>query len=79
MFDKRQLEAMVLLGERNMKDAGGSVKFYKLVLKQVLEHLTAGRTLPIDRLAIVVRKYHGSRESLPRKCFSPSSAQLSEN
>ncbi|KAK1779611.1 hypothetical protein QBC45DRAFT_392293 [Copromyces sp. CBS 386.78] len=62
LFDKKQLQKITAPD----KDARRSVDYYKLTLKPVLEHLISGRGFPIDRLTIMVRKYHGSRENMPR-------------
>ncbi|KAK3951381.1 hypothetical protein QBC32DRAFT_215132 [Pseudoneurospora amorphoporcata] len=62
LFDKKQLQEITAPD----KDARRSVGYYKLTFKPVLEYLSSGRAFPIDRLTIMVRKYHGSRENMPR-------------
>ncbi|KAK3347369.1 hypothetical protein B0H65DRAFT_423710 [Neurospora tetraspora] len=60
--DKEQLKTALAPG----KDARESVKHYKRVLLPMLEMLTSGREFPVNRLTIMVRKYQGSRESMPQ-------------
>lgn len=65
VVNEQQLKTALAPG----KDALESVKHYKCALTDVLKLLTYGRQSPIDRLTIMVRKYWGSRESMPRKSF----------
>ncbi|ESA41807.1 hypothetical protein GE21DRAFT_9682 [Neurospora crassa] len=62
VFNEQQLKTALAPG----KDALESVKHYKCELIDVLKLLTCGRKYPIDRLTIMVRKYWGSRESMPQ-------------
>ncbi|KAJ4390406.1 hypothetical protein N0V85_007252 [Neurospora sp. IMI 360204] len=59
---KEQLKTALAPG----KDAWESVGHYKGVLLPILKGLTSGREFPVNRLTIMVRKYHGSRESMPQ-------------
>ncbi|EGO55001.1 hypothetical protein NEUTE1DRAFT_47598 [Neurospora tetrasperma FGSC 2508] len=62
VFNEQQLKTALAPG----KDALESVKHYKCALTDVLKLLTCGRQSPVNRLTIMVRKYWGSRESMPQ-------------